>query len=326
MLAIQIFNFVFVTSIAGVFVAMLAGFGQAFAQDAQLRNLGYALLAILGAPAVLFILVALQNILLTLAVFLSYIKVSPYGMEYSLWIFKRLRCTWADTARLQRLWLTQDAVWLHQAEVLGPSFYLKRPFNWLSPAQHFIPLRGFQGWPEGALAADLRRYAPHLFEAQAVQPAQAARPAQAAQPAAQVAGYSPDQRNLAWLCHASILFFPVGLVVCALVWAAQHQKSPFVERHLYQAALWQALMAVLNLLSVCLLSVGLLAILLGLNGSEASLSPAGLLGALALGVLFMLLFAGNLVMIGIGLRGAWAAYNGQEFRYWGKKTLTTPTR
>jgi hypothetical protein len=75
-----------------------------------------------------------------------------------------------------------------------------------------------------------------------------------------------------------------------------------------------------------LLSVGLLAILLGLNGSEASLSPAGLLGALALGVLFMLLFAGNLVMIGIGLRGAWAAYNGQEFRYWGKKTLTTPTR
>jgi len=36
--------------------------------------------------------------------------------------------------------------------------------RWLGlDTQHIIPLGGLPGWPEGPLAADLRRYAPHLF-------------------------------------------------------------------------------------------------------------------------------------------------------------------
>jgi len=91
----------------------------------------------------------------------SYLKVSPGGLEYRLWPFFGLSCGWEDVCdlRVQRfLGLESSLLCVENARVSGM-------LRWSAGSRHSISLAGFKGWPDGALADDMRKHAPHVFGA-----------------------------------------------------------------------------------------------------------------------------------------------------------------
>ena len=101
---------------------------------------------------------------------LSYLKTSPEGLEYRVWPFYTLRCRWEDVDRqvkLPKLFVTE--LRLKEGEQSGPKWILRSAL-WFRRlfrmgSELAIPLNSFEGWKNGALAEDLRKNAPHAFEA-----------------------------------------------------------------------------------------------------------------------------------------------------------------
>ena len=96
--------------------------------------------------------------------FFSYVKISPDGIEQKNSPNKNIRCNWSDVDKLGKSILFTDVIHLNSFEVVGMSLSLKSPFRFLRPKQGFISLTGYEGWPDGQLADDLKQYAPKLFE------------------------------------------------------------------------------------------------------------------------------------------------------------------
>jgi hypothetical protein len=102
--------------------------------------------------------------------FSSYVKVSPGGLEVRLWPGAAIRCGWADVERMGKAsWGAsyQHHFWLNNVETLEQGA-VTRVLAWPMRMQHCgtrrqFTLRGFQGWPDGELAKQVRVYAPHLF-------------------------------------------------------------------------------------------------------------------------------------------------------------------
>jgi hypothetical protein len=109
----------------------------------------------------LFLLIPVSQILT------SYIAVSEDGIEMRSWFTHGLRCTWAQVDRFgsyRSLGLMRiDALFLKEAEPLGPqiTFALRKALGLPSPL--IIGLSGFSGWPNGGLAQDLRKHLPLLI-------------------------------------------------------------------------------------------------------------------------------------------------------------------
>ncbi len=104
---------------------------------------------------------------------LSYLKVSPEGLEYCSWPVKHLRCGWEGVQRMGKTpaWgVAYEMVRLTGAEALQNGVFIKtvRRTPRLFPRGQldYFYLTGFRGYPDGALADDLRHYAPHLFTAE----------------------------------------------------------------------------------------------------------------------------------------------------------------
>ncbi len=104
--------------------------------------------------------------------FFRTLKVSPSGLEYRHPGLFNLQCTWED---VKGLGLIRGPYWhrtflnLKDAQLSGLGFLAKlegvRLWRPLWPrGKYAIQLSGLEGWPEGGLADDLRRYAPHVFK------------------------------------------------------------------------------------------------------------------------------------------------------------------
>ena len=133
------------------------------AQNVSLRNLRYDWLLI---PIPILALVGI-----VLATFLTvyglgygrgtYLKVSPDGLEYKIWLTCRKRCSWQDLSRIETRVppLGREFQVLHatRSDVRGLSGSL---YSW--KRGYFALLSELEGWPDGALANDLQKYAPQL--------------------------------------------------------------------------------------------------------------------------------------------------------------------
>lgn len=108
----------------------------------------------------------------------GYVKITPDGLEYRYWPKFGFHCDWS-TVKPQignvRPW--RFPPWHKNLYIWGPEWFgptlvislimliwgcdVRETFGYLT-----LPLWGIRGWPNGEFAHDLRRYAPHLFEAE----------------------------------------------------------------------------------------------------------------------------------------------------------------
>jgi hypothetical protein len=166
----------------GAFVALVVFvFGGTFLfLAAQISNTGMRItlmavgLMIVGM-ALLVLVVAVCAIGFAVAQrLLSHLRTSADGIDFRGWPLHSLRCRWEDAERAtyrRFLGISSDELLLRRAERSGPD-WAWRFVVWVrrllgmhgDPA---IPLSSFQGWREGAIAQDLRKYAPHVFTADA---------------------------------------------------------------------------------------------------------------------------------------------------------------
>ena len=156
-----------------------------------------------------------------------------------------------------------------------------------------------------------------------------------------------DERVMAAVAHATIIFSAVGLIGPLIIWGTQREKSPFLAFQALQAAVYHITLIIAGLVcGACYICsyVGILvggtairfAVLFPMPGAGASggdLPPESLipmllglllasLGFLAMIVFFVaffgLMFLGPAVWaayIGYGLYGAVANLRGKDFRY-----------
>ena len=98
------------------------------------------------------------------SLFLSYLKVSPEGLELSYWPTYRIRLSWQDVERVGKCKALGvfpcDALYLDRAEARERNATIR---EWGLAKRCIVPLSDFRGWPTGELAKDLRRYLPQLF-------------------------------------------------------------------------------------------------------------------------------------------------------------------
>ena len=98
------------------------------------------------------------------SLFLSYLKVSPDGLELCYWPTYRLCVAWQDIERVGKCKLFGifpcDALYLDRPEARARNAVLR---EWGLAKRCIVPLSDFGGWPAGKLAKDLRRCIPHVF-------------------------------------------------------------------------------------------------------------------------------------------------------------------
>ncbi|KAA3648810.1 MAG: hypothetical protein DWQ07_01035 [Chloroflexi bacterium] len=97
--------------------------------------------------------------------FLTSISLNPEAVEYRNWPYHRRRVKWEDTQKIRgtkALGLAnRDEIIVQNAIDLSWQFWQRLRKD--QSVNDRIPLSGFSGWPNGKLADDLRKYAPHLF-------------------------------------------------------------------------------------------------------------------------------------------------------------------
>ena len=249
--------------------------------------------------------------------FFSFIKISPEGIEQKHSIYKHIRANWSEVDKLGKYFLLTDALYLNSYEVLGPSLSLRTPLRFLRPKQGFLSLTGYQGWPNGQLADDLKQYVPELWEARPVM--QETQTQERIDQKEATARTLPSQENrlLAALSHASILFSSAGVLVPLVIYVTQKNKSPYLGLQALQAFLWQITAFVFMIItSSCMVGAVLLPTFLATSSptSRSLEANAGGIFFLMMGSIFLMIF-GNLAFLIYGIVGAFLAYQGKDFRY-----------
>ncbi|MBN1429092.1 MAG: hypothetical protein JXB07_11955 [Anaerolineae bacterium] len=98
----------------------------------------------------------------------SYLKITPTGMELCWHPYKLLTIGWDEVLRLERKkWLgvlPDDRLYVDRPvyALLKPMYLTEKARKHFESKKFAIPLRQFQGWPDGELAEDLRRYIPGI--------------------------------------------------------------------------------------------------------------------------------------------------------------------
>lgn len=126
--------------------------------DSEVGPLRFLLTVIFGFIAIAITILSLSLIPLSIGrAFNSYLLLSNQGLEYSLWPLHKIRCGWDDLDQIKKsaLPFQGDLLVLKTAEVSGLQGLIKT-----SPV---IPLYQIDGWQNGNLANELRKYAPNLF-------------------------------------------------------------------------------------------------------------------------------------------------------------------
>lgn len=253
----------------------------------------------------------------TVLAFFSFIKISPSGIEQKHPIYKHIRANWSDLDRLGKYFLVTDVIYLNSYEVVGTSLSLKSPLRFLRPKQGLISLTGFDGWPEGRIANDLRQYAPQLFNNQpCVQEVQTER-TEFQKKETPENDKNPENRLLAALSHASVLFSSPGVIVPIVIYATQRKKSAYISFQALQALIWQIISFVFTILaSSCMVGAIFIPILFATaSQNERALELFGGGTFVMTMVSVFLMIFGNLAFIIYGIIGAVMTYQGKDFRY-----------
>jgi uncharacterized Tic20 family protein len=273
---------------------------------------GLFLVCVLGIPLILMGFLFFQLIITSIAQFFSYVQSSASGLEYRFWPYQHIRCSWPDVEKLGKHWLFIDAVYLKRGEVIGrPIAQILLPKEFLSYSQEIIPLAGYSGWPDGQLAKDLQRYAPHLFSEDTTNPPLIAETE--TQP-----GPSQEERLLAALSHIAILFSALGIIVPAVIWVTQREKSPYTAHQALQALVFQGVAILVSLAALAFFICSLLGVFASVF-PEAGNEPLGeIIFGLIMAVLFIsvcIMSLGQLIFIWYGINAAVVTFFGKEFRY-----------
>jgi hypothetical protein len=101
-------------------------------------------------------------------VIFSYLLISEDGLEYSLWPAHKIYCTWEDVDQIKKspLPFQGDILVIKRAQVSGLLEILPRINNGdLGAAKTLpvIPLYQIDGWQNGKLVDELKKYVPNLF-------------------------------------------------------------------------------------------------------------------------------------------------------------------
>ena len=317
-LALNIFSLLLIAIIMGIpliaFILMLKSLIQA---QSEFISLATAFGCLFTPLIILLGFNIIQVTINTILSFFSFIKTSPNGIEQKHPLYKHIRANWSDVDKLGKYFLFTDALYLNSYEVVGPSLSLKSPFRFLRPKQGFISLTGFEGWSEGQLANDLRQYAPQLFETQPMLQETPATNVELQKEDPAVIDTSQENRLLAALSHASVLFSSPGVIVPIVIYATQKKKSSFIGFQALQALIWQIVAFVFMILtSSCMVGAVLIPVLFATSSQNArvlELSGGGIFVTMMVSV-FLMIF-GNLAFVIYGIIGAVATYRGKDFRY-----------
>ena len=128
-----------------------------------------------------------------------------------------------------------------------------------------------------------------------------------------------DERVMAAVAHATIIFSAVGLIGPLIIWGTQREKSPFLALQALQAAAYQFLLLLGGLLAGALymcsfLSMPITALLSAPFDERAAVCLPFLGFSCTFGLLFLLMLAW-LAYVGYGLFGALSVLQGTDFRY-----------
>lgn len=103
----------------------------------------------------------------------SYVAVTSEGLEVRRWPVYRIFCRWENVERVgEALTWGYHLLHLRDAQRLDDDALAMVMRRWANRVRRVRPadvlfLRSVRGYPEGDFADDLRRYAPHLFDAEA---------------------------------------------------------------------------------------------------------------------------------------------------------------
>ncbi len=311
-LLLNIFSLIFVGIIIGISMALIISMLASSSKfEPNYRVLQYVLLGVFIPIIVLFGIVIIQQIVNTISIFSTKIKITPRGIEHRIWPYRHIRSRWSEIDRIGKF-LFYDVIYLISYEVIGLSLSYTRPLKFLAFSQTSIALSSYEGWPNGQLAKDLEHYAPQLFEARV-----AAEEVQSSTADSNVSDISQEHRLLAALSHASVVFTGIGIFVPLLIYFAQKKRSTFLAFHALQAFFFQLIGALINFIfPFCLIgAIFIPAFSVSVAGKDA---PFGaFFGAFLIltVVITMLIMFGNLACMIYGIIGAIRVYQGKDFRY-----------
>jgi len=311
-LLLNLFSLIFLGIIIGSSLALIISLVASLYQTGpDFAILRYVLESVFAPIVVLFGIVIIQQIVNTISIFFSNIKITPEGIENRIWPYRHIRSRWAEVDRLGKF-LFYDVIYLKSYEVIGLSLSFVKPFKFFAFSQTSIALSSYNGWPDGNLASDLKHYAPHLFENRTV-----AEEAQAPNHVSNVSGISQEHRLLAALSHASILFTGFGVFVPLVIYFLQKKKSTFLAFHALQAFIFQLIGILISfLIPFCLLGVIFIpAFGPSLVGKDMPFEPFLGIYLILITVITMLLTFGSLAYMIYGVIGVIRVYQGKNFRY-----------
>lgn len=294
----------FLLLFGGVAASMLATM-EMYRAEVESDLIQYSFLAIAIPMFILMAIVVIQLVIALLQCFFSYIKVTPDGIEHKVWLARHIRTGWPEVDRLGKF-LFYDAVFLKSYEVIGFSPSYRWPWKLINFAQNAITVSTYQGWPQGRLADDLKRHAPGLFE----------------QPSLVVEAQSPEavsqeDRLLAALSHASIIFAGISIFVPLVIYATHKEKSRFLAFQTLQAFYYQLVGILLGfILPFCIIGVVLVAAFIPLF-TRSGVSYESFLSIMMITSMAMigLLALVSIAYIVYGVVGGVQTYQGKDFRY-----------
>lgn len=98
---------------------------------------------------------------------LSYLKVSPDGLEVRYWPFYHIRAQWEHVDHIGKHkvlgLLPSDVLYLKHPASFGSRTVLSREV-WPDVHQRVVVLNDFRGWKNGRLAENLGQYIPEIME------------------------------------------------------------------------------------------------------------------------------------------------------------------
>lgn len=123
---------------------------------------------IFSIPALVIVLCSLGLIFIAIgrAIF-SYLTLSNEGLEYRLWPALKIRCTWDDVDQIKKSFLPSqgELLMLKNAEVFGLNllWFFNKTIVGAVKTLPTVPLYQIDGWQDGNLKEELKKYAPNLF-------------------------------------------------------------------------------------------------------------------------------------------------------------------
>ncbi len=126
-----------------------------------------------------------------------------------------------------------------------------------------------------------------------------------------------DERLLAALSHASILFVGLGLAAPVIIWATNREKSPYVRFQSLQALGYQVFMSLVYLLLTLVMTIAIFVLLFIMIGLAVALESEALMIMATLSqflILFGIFGTMGLYILG-GLFGGAFCLAGKHFRY-----------